>query len=243
MKVLLVDDEPLARNELKYLLNQCKGIASIQEASTVQEALEILLIDSIDLLFLDIQLTDETGMDLAEKLTKVSDSPEIVFATAYDNYAIDAFEKNARDYILKPFEFERVQEAVERVKRSIDYKKERTNKEVEKRLPRKSVPIQEQERIVMVEMNDILAIEVSQGETMIYAKEAEYHTQETLTSWEEKLDKHHFMRVHRSFIVQIDAIREIQPWFNHTYQLTLTKELKIPVSRSYMKKFRDRMGL
>lgn len=240
MNILLVDDEPLARNELKYLLNQCEGVSSIVEASSIQEALEILLIDSIDLAFLDIQLTNETGLDLAEKIAKIPNPPEIVFATAYDEYAIQAFEKNARDYILKPFELERVQEAVKRVQGSSDHPTSNEPKHYEQK---KSFPIQVNDRIVMVKMEDILAVEVSQGETTIHTKKQAYHTQEPLTLWEGKLDAQVFMRVHRSYIVRLDAIKEIQPWFNHTYQVTMTEALKVPVSRSYMKEFKERVGL
>lgn len=244
MNILLVDDEPLARNELKYLLNQCKGVSSIMEASSIQEAFEILLVESVDLAFLDIQLTNETGLDLAEKIAKIPHPPEIVFATAYDEYAIQAFEKNARDYILKPFELERVQEAIKRVQRIVAHSASKesassTNQQERK----KSFPIQENDRILMVKAEDILAVEVSQGETTIHTNNQPYYTQEPLTSWEEKLDREAFMRVHRSYIIRLDAIEEIQPWFNHTFQVKMTDSLKIPVSRSYMKEFKERVGL
>lgn len=238
----MVDDEALARNELKYLLNQCDGVNFIMEASTVQEALEILLTEPIDLAFLDIQLTNESGLDLADKMTKMADPPAFVFATAYDEYAIEAFEKNARDYILKPFELERVQEAVSRVQgRSSD--DGFLSGEKSQSLATKKVPIQDQERIIMVNMSDILAVEASQGKTMIYTKEKVYQSQTPLTYWEQRLDRQAFMRVHRSFIVKVEAIKEIQPWFNHTYQLTITEGLKIPVSRSYIKSFKEKVGI
>ncbi|GAA3022906.1 LytTR family transcriptional regulator DNA-binding domain-containing protein [Tetragenococcus solitarius] len=242
MDVLLVDDEALARNELKYLLNQCEGVFSITEASTVQEALEILLTESIDIAFLDIQLTNESGLDLADKMAKMSHPPAFVFATAYDEYAIEAFEKDAQDYILKPFELKRVQEAVRRVQSRFGLK-HTASKEKQEALTKKNVPIQEKDRIVMVNINDILALEVSRGETKVYTKEKVYHTQSSLSDWEQKLDSPDFMRVHRSFIVKVDAIKEIQPWFNHTYQLTITDELKVPVSRSYIKKFKEKVGI
>lgn len=241
MDILLVDDEPLARNELKYLLNQCEGISSITEASTIQEALEVLLIESIDLAFLDIQLTNETGLDLAEKIAKIPHPPEIVFATAYDEYAIEAFEKNARDYILKPFELERVRAAVKRV-RTLS-QSEKTEEVGSTTVLQKSFPVQVNDRIVMVKMEDIIAVEVAQGETTIHTQKHQYCTQESLTSWEDKLDDRTFMRVHRSYLIRLDAIEEIQPWFNHTYQLTMTEKVKVPVSRSYMKEFKERVGL
>ncbi|GMA47010.1 LytTR family transcriptional regulator DNA-binding domain-containing protein [Tetragenococcus muriaticus] len=242
MNILLVDDEDLARNELKYLLRQCEENSSIMEANTVQEALEILLTESIDLAFLDIQLTDGSGLDLADKIRNMSRPPEFVFATAYDEYAIEAFEKNAEDYILKPFELERVQEAVRRVRHR--FNRENSLKEQETQiLVNKSVPIWDQDRIIMVNVEEILALEASKGVTKIYTKRKTYQTQTPLTYWEKKLDQQMFMRVHRSFIVKIGAIQEIQPWFNHTYQLTLTETLKIPVSRSYLKSFKEKVGI
>lgn len=241
MHVLLVDDEPLARNELKYLLNQCEGITKIVEASSIQEALEILLFESIDLAFLDIQLTNETGLELADKMTRVNNPPAIVFATAYDEYAIQAFEKNATDYILKPFELERVKEAVKRVQAKNEKNTDREEKEMSSST--KSFPIQIEDRILMIKMGEILAVEVSQGETSIHTKKQTYIIQEPLSAWENRLDESRFMRVHRSYIIRLDAIKEIQPWFNHTYQVTLSNELKIPVSRFYMKGFKRRVGL
>ncbi|QXN87781.1 LytTR family transcriptional regulator DNA-binding domain-containing protein [Tetragenococcus halophilus] len=242
MYVLLVDDEALARNELKYLLKQCEGVASIMEASTVQEALEILLTTTIDLAFLDIQLTNESGLELADKIKQMPHPPFVVFATAYDEYAIEAFEKNARDYILKPFELERVQEAVDRVRQS-GQSQHLSFVTKEQSQAKQNLPIQDEDRIIMVNMADILALEASKGITKIYTKDKTYHTQSSLTYWQQKLDDESFMRVHRSFIVKIDAIHEIQPWFNHTYQLTITDQLKIPVSRSYIKSFKERLGL
>ncbi|GMA54682.1 hypothetical protein GCM10025857_60390 [Alicyclobacillus contaminans] len=97
--------------------------------------------------------------------------------------------------------------------------------------------------MIMVNMEEILAIEASKGVTKIYTKTKTYQTQTSLTYWQQKLDKQMFMRVHRSFVVKIDEIQEIQPWFNHTYRLTLTGDLKIPVSRSYLKSFREKVGI
>jgi two-component system response regulator LytT len=240
MNVLLVDDEPLARNELKYLLNHCEGIGHIEEAGSIQEALEIILLENIDLAFLDIQLTDETGLDLADKLAKVTDPPAIIFATAYDEYAIQAFEKNAKDYILKPFELERVREAVSRVQALTEKQDQQS---IDTYSQPKRFPIQAEDRIVMVKMEDILAVEVSNGETSIHTRQQTYTIQEPLTAWENKLDASIFMKVHRSFIISLEAIKEIQPWFNHTYQVTLINNQKVPVSRSYMKDFKQRLGL
>lgn len=240
MNILIIDDEPLARNELMYLLNQCKGINTIIEAGSIEEALECLLKQSIDLAFIDIQLTNETGLDLADKIGKLPNPPSIVFATAYDDYAIQAFEKNARDYILKPFELSRVMQAVKRVMASKVQRNPKLNKSNDSQ---ENLPIQMGDRIIMVKVNEILAIEVSGGEATIHTKNEPMLSKEPLTAWEKRLTNANFMRVHRSFIIQMDAIQEIQPWFNHTYQVTLKNQLKIPVSRSYIKEFKFRVGI
>ena len=240
MHTLIVDDEPLARNELSYLLDQCEEVTSIEEADSIEEALEKLLQKDIDLVFLDIHLTEESGLTLADKINRMPDPPVIVFATAYDQYAIQAFERDARDYLLKPFELERVQQAVQRANATLTESKQHFEATEE---PSSVFPVQMDDRIFMVRMEEILALEVNQGATTIYTLEKDYKTFEPLTSWEKRLPTPPFMRVHRSFLVNLDKIDEIQPWFNQTYQITTENNLKIPVSRSYAKQFKEQMGL
>lgn len=127
MKVAIIDDEPLARMELTYLLEQTNEVASIVQGESIEEAFQILLTDQPDLLFLDIHLTDESGIDLARKLTMVANPPLIIFATAYDNHALEAFEVNALDYILKPFEEERVRKAIAKAKDALMAKEIKVN--------------------------------------------------------------------------------------------------------------------
>ena len=240
MNILIVDDEPLARNELSYLLNQSTEIKEIQEADSIEEALEKLLQYPVDLVFLDIHLTDESGLILADKINRMSHPPILIFATAYDEYAVQAFEHEARDYLLKPFELERVQQTVQRVKMILNEEKDKAESHQDK----KSVfPIQMNDRIYMVKAQDILAIEVNHGETTVYTVEKEYVTFEPLNAWENKLPKPPFMRIHRSYLVNLDKIVEIEPWFNQTYQITVNPKLKFPVSRSYIANFKDKMGL
>lgn len=240
MHTLIVDDEPLARNELAYLLNQCEEISAIEEADSIAGALEKLLQHPIDLVFLDIHLTEESGLELADKINRMPNPPLIVFATAYDEYAIQAFEQNARDYVLKPFELERVRQAVNRVHAT--WMESQTVK-TPTTTGSDTVPVQSEERIFIVKTDTILALEVNQGETTIYTTDKQYIIHEPLALWEKKLDGDPFMRVHRSYLVNVNHIREIQPWFNQTYQLTMSNGLKIPVSRSYLKSFREKMDL
>lgn len=241
MHALIVDDEPLARNELSYLLKQTDEICAIEEADSIEEALEKLLQEKIDIAFLDIHLTEESGLTLADKMNRMTNPPIIVFATAYDEYAIEAFERDARDYLLKPFEQKRVKQTVQRAKAILSGKEKKT-KETTKEAA-EVFPVQMDDRIYMVKVEEILAIEVNQGETTVYTEEKEYKTTDPLTAWEEKLPNPPFMRVHRSYLVNLDKIIEIQPWFNQTYQLTIKNDLKIPVSRSYVQLFKKQIGL
>src|SRR5699024_8482462 len=129
MHALIVDDEPLARNELSYLLKQTDEISAIEEADSIEEALEKLLQEKIDIAFLDIHLTEESGLTLADKMNQMTNPPIIVFATAYDEYAIEAFERDARDYLLKPFEQKRVKQTVQRAKAILSGKEKKTKED------------------------------------------------------------------------------------------------------------------
>lgn len=239
MNILLVEDEYLARAELSHLLQKDKRVSNIIEAETIQEALKVLLSQSIDIAFLDIHLTDESGMDLADMLKDIPNPPVIIFATAYDNYAIEAFEKNARDYILKPFEEKRVKEALNRAVSQLE-----SNAEQEKQADRlDAVSVHTDDRIYLVKMKTIAVVEATQGKTLLYTDSEQFETRETLQHWEQKLTMHSFMRVHRAFIINLDKISEIEPWFNQTYQVTMLNGMKVPVSRSYIKNFKEKLHL
>ncbi|WP_034549784.1 LytTR family transcriptional regulator DNA-binding domain-containing protein [Carnobacterium funditum] len=241
MHTLIVDDEPLSRNELIYLLEQCNEITSIAEAESIEEALENMLQQSVDLIFLDIHLTNESGLTLANKVNQLKNPPLIIFATAYDEYAVKAFELNAQDYVLKPFELARIQQAVSKASQSFAADKEKPK---EMSLPvSMTLPIQVEEYIYILKQQDIIAVEVENGITTIYTAQKKYQTREPLSALEKKLSSPNFMRVHRSYIVQLSYIKEIQPWFNHTFQVTMENQLKIPVSRFYMKEFKEQIGL
>ena len=241
MHILIVDDEPLARNELAYLLERCEGVTSIVESESIEEALEKMLLHEIDLIFLDIHLTSESGLTLANKINQLKNPPMIIFATAYDEYAIKAFELNATDYVLKPFELPRIQDAVQ--KAWVSYQKEHIHLQKNKPESLNTIPIQMDERIYIVKIDDIIAVAVENGITTIYTIEKDYITNEPLNAYEEKVKGHAFLRVHRSYLLNVKEILEIQPWFNHTFLVTMSNQAKIPVSRHYMKKFKEEVGL
>lgn len=241
MHTLIVDDEPLARNELTYLLKHCEGISSVVEAESIEEALEKMLQYKIDLVFLDIHLTSESGLTLVNKINQLKNPPMVIFATAYDEYAIKAFELNATDYVLKPFELARIQAAVQKAWTS--YQKENSHIQEAKQEILKAIPVQMDERIYIVKIENIIAIAVDNGITTIYTSEQEFFTNEPLNGYEERVKGNAFLRVHRSYLLNINKIVEIQPWFNHTFLVTMSNQVKIPVSRHYMKQFKEEVGL
>lgn len=244
MHILIVDDEPLARNELAYLINQTSKDIMIFEADDGDSALDILETENIDAIFLDIHLTSESGLDVADRVNKLIQPPDIIFATAFDDYAIKAFEKDALDYILKPFTLERVRQTISRlaVKSQHDLKVQKSSYS-QSQSEFKRIPVEVDDRIIMLNISDILAIEVLKGQTTLYTLKDNFFDSRPLVQWEEKLSDFPFIRVHRSYLIQVDAIQEIQPWFNQTYQITLVNGMKIPVSRSYLKSFKEALGL
>ncbi|MFR0597248.1 LytR/AlgR family response regulator transcription factor [Limosilactobacillus mucosae] len=244
MKVLIVDDEPLARNELHYLLKKNVLINEIDEANGVMMADQKVNANQPDLVFLDIKLDDGNGMALARRWKKLPQPPAIVFATAYDNYAVDAFNEAAVDYILKPFDPERINEAVARVAKiqGTADQAENVAEQAAWQNPRLSITIDD--KTMVIQKRDVMYIETQGGYTHLHLRNDKLLiSRQTLTSIAQLLNPRHFMRIHRGFIVNLDEIDEMQPSFNHTYELTLKDGSKIPVSRSYVAKTKKAIGL
>ncbi|MGI2731908.1 LytR/AlgR family response regulator transcription factor [Bacillus cytotoxicus] len=240
VKVLVVDDEMLARDELKYLLQRTKEVDEIEEADCIEDALEILMDDKPDIVFLDIQLSDDNGFEIANILKKMKSPPAIVFATAYDQYALQAFEVDALDYILKPFDEERIAQTLKKYKKR---KQSEIEKKVDMKVPdvtaemhKLALPIEES--IVLVSMEDIIYVGLVDGKVTVKTIRETYVTHDTLVILEKKLPQTMFMRVHRSFIANVNHISEVQPWFNSTYNLIMKDGSKVPVSRTYAKELK-----
>ena len=243
LRVYIVDDEPLARDELKYLLLRCKVAEIVGESDCVDNALADIHILKPDLVFLDIELADENGLNIAKKLGEYNPAPALIFATAYDEYALQAFDLNAVDYILKPFEEERILKALEKVKRTrgINNVQQRPGTQPVREVKGK-IPVLVDDRIILLNCRDILYLESRDGKCIIKTKELEYKISDALVMIEKKINDGAFLRVHRSFIVNVDKIAEIEPWFNSTYNLTMEGGSKVPVSRTYVKELRMLVG-
>lgn len=238
MHLLLVDDEPLARDELSYLLLQYDPSFSIDQADSIEMAQSFLLEKAYDLVFLDIHLHDQSGMTLATTINKMPHPPKIIFATAYDHYAVQAFDQNAQDYLLKPYEPERLAQAL---KKSL--KEERTEEVRRPAAYPQAHPLAVEDRIFMIPTEKIQLLEAQQGATLLYTDDQTYSDNGSLVYWETRLDPQIFMRIHRSYLVNLKAIQVIEPWFNQTLQVTLANGQKAQVSRTFVKAFREVMGL
>ncbi|MFC3884929.1 LytR/AlgR family response regulator transcription factor [Bacillus songklensis] len=246
LKAFIVDDEPLARDELKYLLLRTKQVEVVGEAECIEDALDDIRSSAPDLVFLDIELAEDSGLKLAEQLLSFDHTPAIIFATAYDEYALQAFELNAIDYILKPFDERRIRQTLEKITRMQTIgEKEAAAAPVSVRIPIEQtgkIAVMVEERIVLVDIPSIIFVGSVEGKTVIKTGDSEYKIGESLVTIEKKLNSASFMRVHRSFLVNINHISEVQPWFNSTYNLIMTDKSKVPVSRTYVKELKQLLG-
>jgi len=244
MQILLVDDEPLARGELEYLIGKSASLKNVDfqtfQAEDIKEAQGTLLKHRIDLIFLDISLNEENGFELAEELKQLSYSPLIIFATAYDDYAVRAFNVDALDYVLKPFEQERIDQALGKALKTLQSEPTKTQ-------PAQPVndmlSIELADRNVVIKKDDLVAATVSEGMLTISTANNEYVTKKTLAWLKDKMTAAKFMQVYRNSLVNVEDIKEVQPWFNHTSLLIMNNDVKVQVGRSYQKELGQRLGM
>ncbi|KOO37379.1 LytR/AlgR family response regulator transcription factor [Priestia koreensis] len=246
MKAFIVDDEPLARDELKYLLLRTREVDIVGESSSLLDAIEQIAVLKPDLAFLDIELSQDSGLQLAAELRRLDHIPAIVFATAYDEFALQAFDLDAVDYILKPFDEDRIRKTVQKIRHQMPHTSVESSAKVFKSATAEplvgKLAVATDEKIVLIDVQHILFVATSEGKTVIQTKEESFKIADTLVTIEKKLMSDTFLRVHRSYLVNIHQIVEIEPWFNSTYNLVMKNGLKVPVSRTYVKELRQRIG-
>ena len=258
LRVVVVDDEQLAREELCFLLGQSGAIDIAGQASDGVEALRMCGELRPDLLFLDVQMPGLTGFEVARRLSEAEILPQLVFVTAFDQYAIEAFTVNAVDYLLKPVDPERLEQTLERARRRMVSEQaaklplspddiERVIDAVQARQGRRDqVAIRVGERFVLVQAQEISHASLV-DETIVVVTNSASGTSNyrTLDDLQARLDPAVFWRVHRSHLVNITNIKEIVPWFSRNYLLKMKdpKATEIPVSRSQTKRLRDYLQL
>ncbi len=239
IRAIIIDDETLARELLKDYIRETGGIVVVAECSDGFTGLKAIQELNPQLIFLDIQMPKLTGFELIEILDK---KPEIIFSTAFDQYAIKAFELNAVDYLLKPFSLERFREALEKAIKRINsdanpnqfqekYEKLREHLDDSEDILSRIV-VKTRNTIVVLPVHQLYYIESQDDYVMIYVNGAHYLKHKTLGYYEQHLDPKDFLRVHRSYIVRLDQIARIEPYEKSTFMLILKSGERVPVSRS-----------
>ena len=279
LSALIIDDEQLAREELQYLLDSVGDVEVIAQGANGIEAVDLIEEHHPDLVFLDVQMPGQDGFAVIQRVLdrgraradanqEATSLPQFVFATAYDQYAVRAFEVNAVDYLLKPFDRARVEVAVERARARIvagtqpgadgatspaaDSQLEallrllNRNQGADRAQPPAKLIVQAQSRLLLVDQAEICFASIDEGVIRIVTRNFEGQSKcRTLEELLELLDPARFWRAHRGFVVNIDQIREVMPWFKSSYQLRMNdkQQSEVPVSRAQTKRLRELFNL
>lgn len=260
LKALIIDDEYPARQELRYALSEFNNIEIVGEAANAQEALTLIKALDYQVLFLDISMPGMNGLELGAAIQDLPNRPYIIFVTAFDEFALSAFEVNAADYILKPVEPKRLKKAIDKVLKLTrevygDPASEGTTRE--DRGPRESetrsaqtefkidrVPAEKQGKTILVSGSDIFYAFTEQDNVYIKTSVDKLYTRFTLKELEARLNPQIFFRTHRCYLVNLHKVKEIVPFFNGTYNLIVEdkERSEVPVSRAQAKKLRKILG-
>jgi len=245
MKALLIDDERLARNELRRLLAAFPDIVIAGEAANAKQAREQLAALQPDLLFLDVQMPGQTGMELLESLEPPA--PEVIFTTAYDEFAVKAFELNALDYLLKPVDPARLAAAVDKLRAKLNGAAGESAAEKSAARDRLAaedkVFVREGDRCWFVEVKSIRLLESEGNYTRVHFENAQPQLFRSLNAMEERLDPKYFFRANRRQIINLAWIDQIEPWFSGGLLVQLKGGAKVELSRRQAQEFREKMSL
>lgn len=245
IKTLIVDDEPLARDRVKRFLRDVSDIRVIGECGNGVEAIEAIKEHKPDLVFLDIQMPEKNGFEVVKALDPKT-MPSVIFVTAYDQYALQAFDVHALDYLLKPFNRERLHRAVAHAREQIEHKSLgniderlasliadiRGEKKYLERLVVKSVG-----RVFFLKTDEIDWIEAAGNYVKLHTGKESHMIRETMNGLEAKLNPEKFLRIHRSTVVHIDRIKELHPMFSGDYAVILRNGTELALSRNYRERF------
>lgn len=244
MRALVIDDERLARKELINLLSQYDQVEVVGEANNVDDAKEKIEALSPDVVFLDIQMPEKTGFDLLEELDNV---PHVVFTTAYDEYALKAFQVNALDYLLKPIEPKRLNEAIERLFKKLNEAPERSEEgdgfSSKKLTLDDQVFVKDGDRCWFVKLSNVRLFESDGNYIKVYFDNNKPMIHKSLNALDERLDEKSFFRASRKHIINLSWVEAIEPWFNGGLVVTLKGGDRIEVSRRQAARFKDMMSL
>lgn len=251
MDTFIIDDEAPARRELRYLLEQIDGIRVVGEAPNGTLGIKGIRETKPNLVFLDIEMPGINGLQLSEFLRELPDKPLLIFATAFPQYATDAFDLEAFDYILKPYALERIKKTIIKAEGLLGtvsrdhYSRDIVNSL--KPIPNTimKIPLYYGERIIPVSSQKIIFAKCEGGEIFIQTTDEKFRSKLPMNELEQRLSKYGFMRVHRSYIVNLNHVLEIIPWFNGSYKLIMNdrEKTEILVSRYNVKDLKKHFGL
>lgn len=250
LRAYIIDDEEPARQELRYLLEEIKGIELVGEAGHAKEALKFMANNSCDVVLMDIQMPGMTGLELGEVLQANTSPPMIIFTTAFEEYAVKAFDINAADYLLKPYDNLRLEQAINKVKAMV---KRRNNSAASASEPQETkssskidrLPVEKNGKTLLISQDEIIYAYTQEDTVYIKTFNDSSTGRYTLKDLEKRLDSDKFFRTHRCYIVNLSKVKEITPFFNGTYTLTVNdaQTSQVPVSRNQAKKLKKVLGI
>ena len=240
IKTVIVDDELYSRDELKFLLESYPSIQIIGEAETGEAAIMKSIQLQPDVVFLDVEMPLMNGIEVAKALIGLKKPPLIVFATAYPQFAVEAFRYDALDYLLKPYDEEQIKETIERIERKL-------SKPILDQAQEKStgkLAVEAEGEIFYLEPKDILYIFRDEKITRIIAKAGEFEVKSPLKDLENRLTVFNFFRIHKGYLVNLKYVTRLTPWFNGAYQLQVEgRDELLSVSRNYVKALRTKLEI
>lgn len=236
MRIAVVDDERPARSELKHQLEELLPGAVIEEGDSGAAALELAGIGKYDLFFLDINLGDIDGTVLVNAIRNMQPGVKIVFVTAYSEYAVTAFELGVEDYVLKPYDKKRLKKMLDRCCAGLEKSQEKPSA--------KRIAITQEGKTIFEDIDKIIYIETYNRGCKIHAESGEYYEGKTLGEFEKRLAGHRFFRCHKSFLINLDKVREVFPWGNSSFGLRMRgcEDSVLPVGREKTKMLRQMLG-
>ena len=237
MRALLVDDERLARAELTRLLDKFPEIEIVSEASNGEEAIELIEEYKPDLVFLDVQMPGMTGFEVLEHLHVV---PNIIFVTAYDEYALKAFEVNALDYVLKPIELSRLEKAIEKVNSKSQKDDIKANHELNHE---SQIFIKDGEKCWFVKLDKVRMFESEGNYVRLYFDDSKPMILKSLNNLEKRLNNKQFFRISRKYIINLTWVEKVEAWFNGGLRVTLKTGEKLEISRRQTSRFKEVMSI
>ena len=248
ISTVVVDDEVLASDELAFLLRDFPEIEVTARGSNGLEAVDLILKLEPELVFLDVNMPGLDGLGVVRRLREMEvEPPHFIFVTAYDQYAVEAFRLEAMDYLLKPVERGRLAETIERARRAIQEKRSpepapAASKAAPPAAPRTKLLVRANSRNFIVDANDVIYATIDDGLITLVTTNLEGHSNyRTIEDLQANLDREMFWRVHRSYLVNINRIKEVVPWFKSSYQLRMDdkKHTEVPVSRVQTRRLRE----